>query len=117
MYNEVRKQRELQGGDVNAAIRFLEGVASVDGRMFWRRTYAIFSRMIVIVRMIMLFFGDVLAIDATYEHNKYNLSVVVFPGVNHHNQNCVFTTTISLKSHIFEFYNSFSIAYKKNCQF
>ncbi|XP_016168962.1 protein FAR1-RELATED SEQUENCE 5-like [Arachis ipaensis] len=32
MYNEVRRQRELQGGDVNAAIRFLEGVARVYGR-------------------------------------------------------------------------------------
>ncbi|KAL4276533.1 hypothetical protein AHAS_Ahas20G0216700 [Arachis hypogaea] len=35
MYNDVRKQRELQGRDVNVAIRFLEGIAGVDGRMFW----------------------------------------------------------------------------------
>ncbi|RYQ81922.1 hypothetical protein Ahy_B10g100510 [Arachis hypogaea] len=36
MYNEVRKQRSLQNGDVNAAVRYLEGVARVDNRMYWR---------------------------------------------------------------------------------
>ncbi|XP_016185196.1 protein FAR1-RELATED SEQUENCE 5-like [Arachis ipaensis] len=35
-------------------------------------------------------FGDVLAFDATYGRNKYNLPVIVFFGVNHHNQTCVF---------------------------
>ncbi|XP_020985994.1 protein FAR1-RELATED SEQUENCE 5-like [Arachis duranensis] len=35
-------------------------------------------------------FGDVLAFDATYGRNKYNLPVIVFSGVNHHNQTCVF---------------------------
>ncbi|RYR04507.1 hypothetical protein Ahy_B06g084261 [Arachis hypogaea] len=38
MYNEVRKQRELQGGDVNATIKFLEGnswaTAYIQGRFF-----------------------------------------------------------------------------------
>ncbi|RYQ88661.1 hypothetical protein Ahy_B09g095726 isoform A [Arachis hypogaea] len=67
MYNEVRKQRGLQGGDVNASIRYLE---------------------------------DVLAFDATYGRNKYNLPVVVFSGVNHHNQTCVFATAmVSCESH------------------
>ncbi|RYQ91515.1 hypothetical protein Ahy_B09g097416 isoform C [Arachis hypogaea] len=39
-------------------------------------------------------FGDVLAFDATYGRNKYNLPVVVFSGVNHHNQTCVFATAM-----------------------
>ncbi|RYQ88662.1 hypothetical protein Ahy_B09g095726 isoform D [Arachis hypogaea] len=65
MYNEVRKQRGLQGGD---------------------KDY--------------LLFGDVLAFDATYGRNKYNLPVVVFSGVNHHNQTCVFATAmVSCESH------------------
>ncbi|RYQ88750.1 hypothetical protein Ahy_B09g095759 isoform B [Arachis hypogaea] len=59
MYNEIRKQRGLQGGDEDYAI-----------------------------------FGDVLAFDATYGRNKYNLPVVVFSGVNHHNQTCVFGTAM-----------------------
>ncbi|RYR03081.1 hypothetical protein Ahy_B06g081912 [Arachis hypogaea] len=57
MYNEVRRQRGMQNGDVSAAIRYLEYV---------------------------------LAFDATYGRNKYNLPIVVFSGVNHHNQTCVF---------------------------
>ncbi|RYR61384.1 hypothetical protein Ahy_A04g018557 [Arachis hypogaea] len=36
MYNEIRKQRGLQGGDVSAAVRYLEGLARMDGKMFWR---------------------------------------------------------------------------------
>ncbi|RYR11272.1 hypothetical protein Ahy_B05g079737 isoform C [Arachis hypogaea] len=36
MYNEVRRQREMQNGDVSAAIRYLEGVSRVDNRIFWR---------------------------------------------------------------------------------
>ncbi|XP_025640707.1 protein FAR1-RELATED SEQUENCE 5-like [Arachis hypogaea] len=59
IYNEVRKQRGLQGGDEDY-----------------------------------LLFGDVLAFDATYDRNKYNLPVVVFSGVNHHNQTCVFGTAM-----------------------
>ncbi|RYR08057.1 hypothetical protein Ahy_B05g075603 [Arachis hypogaea] len=35
-------------------------------------------------------FGDVLAFDATYKKNRYRLPVVIFSGVNHHNQTVVF---------------------------
>ncbi|RYQ92281.1 hypothetical protein Ahy_B09g098466 [Arachis hypogaea] len=76
------------------------GVARVDGRMFWR--YKVGSE----EHLHDLFwsdgrsqddyavFGDVLAFDATYGRNKYNLPVVVFSGVNHHNQTCVFATVM-----------------------
>ncbi|KAL4286948.1 protein FAR1-RELATED SEQUENCE 5-like [Arachis hypogaea] len=105
MYNEVRRQRALQDGDVNAAIRFLEGVGRVDGKMFWRH------RLGPEQHLCDLFwsdgrsqydygvFGDVLAFDATYGRNKYNRPVVVFSRVNHHNQTCVFATDlVSCKS-------------------
>ncbi|RYQ91936.1 protein FAR1-RELATED SEQUENCE 5-like [Arachis hypogaea] len=36
MYNEVRRQRALQNGDVNAALRVLANASRVDDRMFWR---------------------------------------------------------------------------------
>ncbi|XP_057761152.1 protein FAR1-RELATED SEQUENCE 5-like [Arachis stenosperma] len=100
MYNEIRKQRGLQGGDVSAAVRYLEGLARMDGKMFWR--YKLGSGQ----HLCNLFwsdgrcqedyaiFGDVLAFDATYGRNKYNLPVVVFSGVNHHNQTCVFGTAM-----------------------
>ena len=50
-------------------------------RMFWcdgvsRSDYAVF--------------GDILAFDATYRKNKYKFLVIIFSGVNHHNQTCVF---------------------------
>ena len=35
-------------------------------------------------------FGDILAFDATYGRNKYKLPLIIFLGVNHHNQTCVF---------------------------
>ncbi|XP_020963601.1 protein FAR1-RELATED SEQUENCE 5-like [Arachis ipaensis] len=100
MYNEIRKQRGLQGGDVTAAISYLEGLARIDGKIFWR--YKLGSGQ----QLCNLFwsdghcqedygiFGDVLAFDATYGRNKYNLPVVVFSGVNHHNQTCVFGTAM-----------------------
>jgi hypothetical protein len=39
-------------------------------------------------------FGDVVAFDATYKRNKYMCPLVVFSGVNHHNQSIVFCGAI-----------------------
>ncbi|KAJ1415153.1 MULE transposase domain [Sesbania bispinosa] len=39
-------------------------------------------------------FGDVLAFDATYRKNKYMCHVVIFSGVNNHNQTIVFASAI-----------------------
>ncbi|XP_025640608.1 protein FAR1-RELATED SEQUENCE 5-like [Arachis hypogaea] len=39
-------------------------------------------------------FGDVLAFDTTYKKNRYRLLVVIFSGVNHHNQTVVFGVAI-----------------------
>ncbi|KAL4393725.1 hypothetical protein AHAS_Ahas02G0080700 [Arachis hypogaea] len=99
-------ERGLQGGDVSAAIRYLEGLARMDGKMFWRYKLGAGQH------LCNLFwsdsrcqddygiFGDVLAFDVTYGRNKYNLPVVVFSGVNHHNQTCVFgTAMVSCETH------------------
>ncbi|XP_057748571.1 protein FAR1-RELATED SEQUENCE 5-like [Arachis stenosperma] len=106
MYNEVRKQRGLQGGDVNATIRYLEGLARTDGRMFWRYKVGAGQHLCNLFwsdgccHEYYSVFGDVLAFDAMYGRNKYNLPVVVFSGVNHHNQTCVFgTAMVSCESH------------------
>ncbi|XLT57603.1 hypothetical protein HN873_050207 [Arachis hypogaea] len=96
MYNEVRRQREMQNGDVSAAIRYLEGVSRVDNRIFWRYKVGSENNLCDLFwsdgrsHFDYSIFGDVLAFDATYGRNKYNLPVVVFSGVNHHNQTCVF---------------------------
>ncbi|XP_016169062.1 protein FAR1-RELATED SEQUENCE 5-like [Arachis ipaensis] len=100
MYNEIRKQRGLQGGDVSAAIRYLEGLARMDGKMFWRYKLGAGQHLCNLFwsdsrcQEDYGIFGDVLAFDATYGRNKYNLPVVVFSGVNHHNQTCVFGTAM-----------------------
>ncbi|XP_016164947.1 protein FAR1-RELATED SEQUENCE 5-like [Arachis ipaensis] len=96
MYNEVRRQRGMQKGDVSAVIRYLEGVSRVDNRMFWRYKVVSENNLCDLFwsdgrsQFDYAIFGDVLAFDATYGRNKYNLPVVVFSGVNHHNQTCVF---------------------------
>ncbi|XP_072064537.1 protein FAR1-RELATED SEQUENCE 5-like [Arachis hypogaea] len=39
-------------------------------------------------------FGDVIAFDATYKKNEYNCPLVIFSGVNHHNQTIIFATAL-----------------------
>ncbi|RYQ91518.1 hypothetical protein Ahy_B09g097416 isoform G [Arachis hypogaea] len=100
MYNEVRRQRALRNGDVNAALRFFERCARGDEKMFWRFEVGPDQHMSDLFwsdrrsQDDYKIFGDVLAFDATYGRNKYNLPVVVFSGVNHHNQTCVFATAM-----------------------
>ncbi|RYR75659.1 hypothetical protein Ahy_A01g000237 [Arachis hypogaea] len=74
----------MQNGDVNAALRVLEGAARTDEKLYWR--YEVGEGQ----HMCDLFwsdgrsqddykvFGDVLAFDATYGRNKYNLPVAEF---------------------------------------
>jgi hypothetical protein len=45
-------------------------------------------------RMDYLVFDDVLAFDATYRKIKYSTSLVIFSGVNHHNQSVIFGSAI-----------------------
>nr|XP_025661792.1 protein FAR1-RELATED SEQUENCE 5-like [Arachis hypogaea] len=96
MYNVLRRLRAMQNGDVNATFRYLEGIAQVDEKLFWRYKTGPSKQLCDLFwsdgasQEDYRIFGDVLAFDATYGRNKYNLPVVVFSGVNHHNQTCVF---------------------------
>ncbi|KAL4357720.1 hypothetical protein AHAS_Ahas09G0214900 [Arachis hypogaea] len=100
MYNEVRRQRAMQNGDVNAALRVLEGAARTEEKLYWRYEVGEGQHMCDLFwsdgrsQQDYQVFGDVLAFDATYGRNKYNLPVIVFSGVNHHNQTCVFATAM-----------------------
>ncbi|KAL4394443.1 hypothetical protein AHAS_Ahas02G0152500 [Arachis hypogaea] len=64
IYNKVRCQRGIRKGDVNATIRMSQDDYKI--------------------------FGDVLVFDAMHRPNNYNLPVIIFSGVNYHNQTCVF---------------------------
>ncbi|KAL4314755.1 hypothetical protein AHAS_Ahas15G0116800 [Arachis hypogaea] len=96
MYNEIWKQRRLQSRDVNATIRYLEGLACMDGKIFWRYKVGAGQHQCNLFwsnghcQEDYSVFDDVLAFNATYCRNKYNLPILVFSGVNHHNQTCVF---------------------------
>ncbi|XP_025665221.1 protein FAR1-RELATED SEQUENCE 5-like [Arachis hypogaea] len=105
MYNEVRRQMAMQNGDVNAALRVLEGAARTDEKLYWRYEVGEGQHMCDLCwsdrrsQYDYKVIGDVLPFDATYGQNKYNLPVRVFSGVNHHNQTCVFATAmVSCKS-------------------
>ncbi|MED6199022.1 hypothetical protein PIB30_119051 [Stylosanthes scabra] len=96
MYNAVRQRRASRNGDVNGALSFFESRAISDEKMFWRFRLSPERNLCDIFwsdgpsQLDYHLFGDVLAFDATYGRNKYNLPVIVFSGVNHHNHTCIF---------------------------
>ncbi|KAL4391218.1 hypothetical protein AHAS_Ahas03G0223100 [Arachis hypogaea] len=105
MYNEMRRLRAMQNGDVNTTFRYLEGIARVDEKLFWRYKTGTSKQLCNLFwsdgasQEDYRIFGDVHAFDATYGRNKYNLSIVVFSGVNHHNQTCVFGAAMVFGMH------------------
>ncbi|KAJ1443666.1 MULE transposase domain [Sesbania bispinosa] len=96
MYNEIDKQRRLLVSDVKAAFAYLRKLQSRDSNMFWRHTVDAEGRLEHLFwcdgtsQADYSVFGDVVAFDATYQRNKYMSPLVVFAGVNHHNQTIVF---------------------------
>ncbi|RYQ88235.1 hypothetical protein Ahy_B09g095548 isoform B [Arachis hypogaea] len=80
MHNQVAKQRRQLPDDLTSAMAYLKTLAARDQNLFYSLDYDLF--------------GDVLAFDATYKKNRYRLSVVIFSGVNHHNQIVVFGAAI-----------------------
>ncbi|RYQ88590.1 hypothetical protein Ahy_B09g095696 isoform B [Arachis hypogaea] len=78
MYNQIGKQQRLIGGDAMACLKFLE--STVQANIGIQLDYGLF--------------GDVVAFDATYRKNKYMCPLVMFSGVNHHNQTIVFAAAL-----------------------
>ncbi|KAJ1400492.1 MULE transposase domain [Sesbania bispinosa] len=99
MYNEIVKQRRMEVSDARAALSYLQKLCSIDGDMFW-------SHIVDEGRLKHIFwcdgrsqsdykvFSDVVAFDATYRRNKYMSPLVVFAGVNNHNQTIVFGSAL-----------------------
>nr|XP_025669833.1 protein FAR1-RELATED SEQUENCE 5-like [Arachis hypogaea] len=82
MHNQVAKQRRQLPDDLTSAMAYLETLAARDRNLFYSLDYDLFE--------------DLLAFDATYKKNRYRLPVVIFSGVNHHNQTVVFGAAIVL---------------------
>ncbi|XP_016206834.1 protein FAR1-RELATED SEQUENCE 5-like [Arachis ipaensis] len=100
MYNQIGKEWRLIGGDVMSCLKFLEStpqenprmyvsyLADKDGRLvhlFWSDNYS---------QLDYRLFGYVVAFDVTYRKNKYMYPLVVFSGINHHNQTIMFAAVL-----------------------
>jgi hypothetical protein len=100
IYNQIGKQRRLKHCDGKNALHYLRGLASDDSMMFYRHTVDGEGRLEHlfwcdgISQMDYQVYGDVLAFDATYGKNKYHCPLVVFSGVNNHNNNVIFAGAI-----------------------
>jgi hypothetical protein len=100
MYNEQVRQKRTQYSDAQIALDFLHEMCSNDEMMFWKHTVDEDGKLTrlfwsdSVSRRDYSVFGDVLAFDATYKKNRYLCPLVVFSGVNHHNQSIVFAAAI-----------------------
>jgi hypothetical protein len=100
MYNEQERQRLTSSTDAKAACEYLESMRLSDESMFWKHKVDNKGRLTHlfwcdgVAKRDYTIFGDVVAFDATYKRNKYMCPLVVFSGVNHHNQSIVFCGAI-----------------------
>ncbi|XP_039690635.1 protein FAR1-RELATED SEQUENCE 5-like [Medicago truncatula] len=100
IYNEQFKERERKTSDADEAVEFLKELSRTDDMMYWRHTVNEDGTLQHLFwcdgvsRMDYKVFGDVLAFDATYRKIRYNTSLVIFSGVNHHNQSVIFGSAI-----------------------
>ncbi|RYR25158.1 hypothetical protein Ahy_B02g058802 [Arachis hypogaea] len=71
MYNEIARQRRQVPGLLRNLF-WSDGISQLDYQLF----------------------GDIIAFDTTYKKNKYSCPLVIFSGVNHHNQTIVFAAVL-----------------------
>ncbi|RYR13679.1 hypothetical protein Ahy_B04g070544 isoform G [Arachis hypogaea] len=85
MYNEIARQRHQVPGDAAQVLKKLEDMRGLLRNLFWSDG---------ISQLDYQLFGDVIAFDATYKKNKYSCPLVIFSGVNHHNQTIIFVAAL-----------------------
>ncbi|RYR51591.1 hypothetical protein Ahy_A06g026579 isoform D [Arachis hypogaea] len=86
MYNEIARQRRQIPGDTARVLKKLEDMRLKDPQLYFKSDG--------ISQLDYRLFGDVIAFDATYKKNKYSCPLVIFSGVNHHNQTTVFAAAL-----------------------
>ncbi|XP_057418941.1 protein FAR1-RELATED SEQUENCE 5-like [Lotus japonicus] len=100
MYFEQDKQRKKDVVDARGVLGYLRSLKVSDPKLFWRHTTDEDGRLDKLFwcdgcsMANYSIFGDVLAFDATYKKNKYRRPLVIFSGVNHHNQTIVFASAL-----------------------
>ena len=99
MYNEQNKGKGTRS-DADEALEFLDEMCTRDDMMISKHTVNADGSLKHlfwcdgVCRMDYSMFGDVLAFDATYKKIKYNIPLVIFSGVNHHNKRVIFGSAI-----------------------
>ncbi|CAL1394457.1 unnamed protein product [Linum trigynum] len=97
VYNYIdRCQKEnISNGDATAALSYLSCKSYNDNGFLMKFKVGDDSRLEKlfwadsISRLDFGCFGDVLSFDTTYKKNAYNMPLVIFSGINHHNNTCV----------------------------
>ncbi|XP_029148739.1 protein FAR1-RELATED SEQUENCE 5-like [Arachis hypogaea] len=100
MYNEIARQRHQIPGDAARVLKKLEAMRLKDPQLYFKACHD--SRGLLrnlfwsdgISQLDYRLFGDVIAFDATYKKNKYSCPLVIFSGVNHHNQTIIFAAAL-----------------------
>jgi zinc finger SWIM domain-containing protein 3 len=102
LYNALDRDRknEIEFGDSNASLAWLEGRGEGDKSFFFRHTvddsncldklFFTDERSMEEYKV----FGDCLLFDATYKTNGYRFPLVILSGVNNHRNTCVFATAL-----------------------
>ncbi|KAL4294937.1 hypothetical protein AHAS_Ahas18G0278000 [Arachis hypogaea] len=100
MHNINAKQRREGGLDAESYLRYLQECKANDRALYYKEVVdgeGVLQHLFwcVATRKIHYqVFRDVVAFDATYKKNIYLSPLVVFFGVNHHNQMVVFAATL-----------------------
>ncbi|XP_025616896.1 protein FAR1-RELATED SEQUENCE 5-like [Arachis hypogaea] len=100
MYNEIARRRRQIPGDAARVFKKLEDMRLKDPQLYFKACHD--SRGLLrnlfwsdgISQLDYRLFGDVIAFYATYKKNKYSCPLVIFSGVNHHNQTTVFVAAL-----------------------
>lgn len=100
IYNEVARQRRIHSSDANDVFNYFKQLGSKDllffvsytiddgmrlQNLFWENSESQMNHSI---------FGDVLAFHVMYKKNKYLYPLVIFYGVNNHNQTIMFVAAL-----------------------
>ena len=96
MYDKKAKERRQVARDAKAAMLFLIDVTKKNSWLFCREEVYDDGALHHLFwcdgrsQLDYMVFSDVIAFDAIYKKNKYKLPLVIFSGVNHHNQAILF---------------------------
>ncbi|XP_057719493.1 protein FAR1-RELATED SEQUENCE 5-like [Arachis stenosperma] len=100
MYTEISRQRRQVPGDAARVLKKLEDMRLKDPQLYFkacRDSKGLLRNLFWsdgISQLDYQLFGDVIAFDTMYKKNKYSCPLVIFSGVNDHNQTIIFVAAL-----------------------